>query len=278
LKGAWRFLDQVDGGVSMPFRVDCPKCKGTLNLADDKRGKKIRCSKCQGVFVAMPAKAGTPAPSTARKTKPAQPDPEPEIIEEVEEEVEIDEEERPRRRARSRERDEADEDDQPEKMVFRPKRRVFNTALFMGVMMSVAVVVGAVGAGWWIVNRMNPGVDDYDSAMSQYISLCREAATAVEKAKDDDSAKEAAEKLDAISARMEALGKRLSTMELPTPEVEQKHESERGSVESRFDVIAQKAQETTRGSPALRNACERFRRAIQLIGEQKEERKSKRSA
>jgi predicted Zn finger-like uncharacterized protein len=61
----------------MPIRVTCPECRGALSVQDAVRGKKIRCPKCQHVFVAAPAAPakGTPPPAarTAAKSSPARP-------------------------------------------------------------------------------------------------------------------------------------------------------------------------------------------------------------
>jgi predicted Zn finger-like uncharacterized protein len=42
----------------MPIHVACPECRSTYDLVDDQRGKKVRCKKCQFIFVAEPAKNG----------------------------------------------------------------------------------------------------------------------------------------------------------------------------------------------------------------------------
>jgi predicted Zn finger-like uncharacterized protein len=42
----------------MPIRVACPECRSTYDLVDDQRGKKVRCKKCQFVFVAETARNG----------------------------------------------------------------------------------------------------------------------------------------------------------------------------------------------------------------------------
>ncbi len=41
----------------MPFNAACPECRATYLLADEQKGKKVRCKKCQAVFV-----AGSPQP------------------------------------------------------------------------------------------------------------------------------------------------------------------------------------------------------------------------
>src|SRR6266446_3428519 len=42
----------------MPIHVACPECRSTYDLVDDQQGKKVRCKKCQFVFVAEPARNG----------------------------------------------------------------------------------------------------------------------------------------------------------------------------------------------------------------------------
>jgi LSD1 subclass zinc finger protein len=53
----------------MPFQAMCPQCRKTLRLADETRGKKVRCSSCQEIFVAGAATPGAGAASV----KPARP-------------------------------------------------------------------------------------------------------------------------------------------------------------------------------------------------------------
>jgi predicted Zn finger-like uncharacterized protein len=50
----------------MPIYAVCPECQSTYDLADDQRGKKVRCKKCQAVFeVGAPAE---PKRAEARRT------------------------------------------------------------------------------------------------------------------------------------------------------------------------------------------------------------------
>ncbi len=42
----------------MPIHVACPECRSTYDLVDDQQGKKVRCKKCQFVFIAEPMRNG----------------------------------------------------------------------------------------------------------------------------------------------------------------------------------------------------------------------------
>src|SRR4051812_20535172 len=61
--------------VAMPIRVTCPHCQGAYNLADEVRGKKVRCKSCKEIFTAEEeAPAPRETPSERRKgiaTEPA---------------------------------------------------------------------------------------------------------------------------------------------------------------------------------------------------------------
>lgn len=65
------------GRTPVPFRIRCPKCETAYNIADEKKGKSIRCSKCQEVFRAEPPDADDdetavqPASKATASKKPA---------------------------------------------------------------------------------------------------------------------------------------------------------------------------------------------------------------
>src|SRR5438874_8785210 len=53
----------------MPTNIGCPHCRLVLQLPDEFVGQKVRCSKCEAVFIADPrtnvtAQAATPGPSS----------------------------------------------------------------------------------------------------------------------------------------------------------------------------------------------------------------------
>lgn len=56
----------------MSIRVRCPKCDAAYNIADEKKGKSIRCAKCQTVF-----RAAAPEPDDDDDETEAQPAPKP---------------------------------------------------------------------------------------------------------------------------------------------------------------------------------------------------------
>lgn len=41
-------------GSTMATVVSCPNCKGRGNLPDHMVGKKIRCKRCESIFLAIP--------------------------------------------------------------------------------------------------------------------------------------------------------------------------------------------------------------------------------
>ncbi|HZY83838.1 MAG TPA: zinc-ribbon domain-containing protein, partial [Gemmataceae bacterium] len=59
----------------MPFQIVCPGCQARFQLAEEMRGKILRCSKCQQMFAAgTPAPAARPAPARPPEApKPAPP-------------------------------------------------------------------------------------------------------------------------------------------------------------------------------------------------------------
>jgi S1-C subfamily serine protease len=59
-----RTSDSQEGRLIMPFQTICPDCQTPYNLADRCNGQKVRCKKCQGIFLARevaPKKPGSPA-------------------------------------------------------------------------------------------------------------------------------------------------------------------------------------------------------------------------
>ena len=62
--------------VPMPIHVVCPECQSAYDLAEEQRGKKVRCKKCANVFLAETAAPAKPAPKEAvREVKAALPRP-----------------------------------------------------------------------------------------------------------------------------------------------------------------------------------------------------------
>jgi predicted Zn finger-like uncharacterized protein len=43
------------GEIAMPIVIQCPSCDSRLKVSEEKRGKKLRCPKCEEVFKADPA-------------------------------------------------------------------------------------------------------------------------------------------------------------------------------------------------------------------------------
>src|SRR5262245_46572259 len=99
----------------MAFKHKCPECKGILNLQDNLRGKRVRCSKCQEVFTVpkadddegeedlVPSQAAEEAIQTQpRNSKTG-------VRSSRRRDEEEDEEDRPR----SRRRDDDEEEDRP---------------------------------------------------------------------------------------------------------------------------------------------------------------------
>jgi predicted Zn finger-like uncharacterized protein len=91
----------------MPEQICCPECNATLRVPDSLLGKAVKCPKCQTTFTAELEEpeerervVREPAPSSARRQRPALRQEEDEEEEELPEEEE--EEERPRRRKRRR--------------------------------------------------------------------------------------------------------------------------------------------------------------------------------
>src|SRR4051812_35759735 len=51
----------------MPIQFPCPGCGGRLKVSEEMAGRKVRCSKCQGVAQVPAAEEPQPAPAPARK-------------------------------------------------------------------------------------------------------------------------------------------------------------------------------------------------------------------
>ena len=54
----------------MPIQAKCPECSTIYNLADEQRGKRVRCRSCEGTFIvaaAIKPKAGAAEPAPPRK-------------------------------------------------------------------------------------------------------------------------------------------------------------------------------------------------------------------
>jgi predicted Zn finger-like uncharacterized protein len=47
----------------MPVRVTCPECDAVMSVEDDKRGKRVRCRKCEAPILVPAAKAKAPPPA-----------------------------------------------------------------------------------------------------------------------------------------------------------------------------------------------------------------------
>lgn len=250
----------------MAIRVICSQCKADFKLADDKRGKKIRCPKCGEVFLAQPMKAGTVV--ATQKAKPSRPAKErvAEIDDEaeVDDEVEIDEEERPARPSKNRARD-VDQEDRPAKgkKSFRPKKTI-NVNLIVGMCLGTCILVACLVGGWFAYQKLTKGGNEVEDAWKSLILITQDASVALEKAKDEDSSKDVAEKLDAICNRLDALAKRMDSMSSPSAQedarLKQKYESELTAIAVKLDTNFQKSQAATNSEPTLRIAFERFKR------------------
>jgi predicted Zn finger-like uncharacterized protein len=105
----------------MPVLVECPSCETQLKTAEDKRGKKIRCPKCQQVFQVP---LGTSAPKKSRPRDDDDEEPAPALPSRESRPADDDETGFSERRVpsrRSRDDDEDDDRDMPRRA--RPVRR-----------------------------------------------------------------------------------------------------------------------------------------------------------
>jgi predicted Zn finger-like uncharacterized protein len=125
----------------MPIRIECPGCQASYAVADDLRGKKIRCRKCQAVVAV--GGAARPASSEATQARPpARRGPAPAARRRD------DEDDRPRRR-----RDDDDENDRPRRRR-RPdddeERSGTSPLVWVGAGVGGLVVVAAVVVIVWL--------------------------------------------------------------------------------------------------------------------------------
>jgi predicted Zn finger-like uncharacterized protein len=134
----------------MPIQSACPKCQAVYTLSDDQEGKKVRCRKCQGIFVVPPSRPSRatahagPAPARVREpVKPRRDEEEDQIVD------------RPSRvpsrkaapaadrsSASARSRGEELEDD-PDERKDRPRRKAANVLEAGNVLLWVLVGLGS---------------------------------------------------------------------------------------------------------------------------------------
>lgn len=55
----------------MPVSAQCPSCKSAVQIADHLLGQKLRCGKCQNIFIVNPPKPKSPPPPAPAAQKPA---------------------------------------------------------------------------------------------------------------------------------------------------------------------------------------------------------------
>ena len=101
----------------------CPKCKALFRLADEMAGKRVKCKKCEHVFVVAGGDKGAPDDSAAVKSVPKAPAAPPK--KDTDDSATDDNGEVPRRRKKpvSRNEDELDDDDNDDSSSRRSKRR-----------------------------------------------------------------------------------------------------------------------------------------------------------
>jgi predicted Zn finger-like uncharacterized protein len=124
----------------MPVRTSCPDCATSYTLADDQRGKKVRCKNCQAVFTVAaappPRKEPPPAPVTERPARAV-----PKAAASA-----------PRRRA------DPEDDERPARRrpAAAPEGKKTNAPLFIGLSVLAVLVVagGGLGVGFWIKNSV----------------------------------------------------------------------------------------------------------------------------
>jgi HEAT repeat protein/S1-C subfamily serine protease/DNA-directed RNA polymerase subunit RPC12/RpoP len=144
----------------MPVRLTCPKCDASLSVEEDKRGKKIRCRKCEAVIL-VPAKAKPAAVEVVDdddeeivEVGPAKKKPLVEIDDDEDEEnIQVGP---PRKKAAAaakpmRRRDERYEDDEEEDVPRRKSGKGTPSGMVLalgGIGLVLVLGVVAIGA-WW---------------------------------------------------------------------------------------------------------------------------------
>jgi uncharacterized protein (TIGR03067 family) len=140
----------------MPLVVAC-KCGTRLRVADENRGKKVRCPTCQGIIVVPPEAAAGPttAPKPAREPKGAKRRPVPA-------EDSADEDEAPRRRPR-RDEDADEEEASPHKGGKRgaaPKKKSScGTAFVIFSAVGLLLLLACSGLGYWALTGLKSGLE-----------------------------------------------------------------------------------------------------------------------
>jgi hypothetical protein len=260
----------------------CPECKQKLRLsANVSAGKRIKCPKCAAVFSAAddadeeairPAKdaATRPAPKAAKATRP-----EPEL-DELEEEDEIprkgkrrpadeeadEDEPRPRSKRRTVEDDE-DDDDRPVRRRRKKRARKGNPVLVWGAVGGGVALVAAVGVVLLIVlGGGGGGAGQQEQVLKDIVQVMREFRQTLESVKDQDSARAAASRLDALSDRLDALTKKAKGLpkvsRAEDERLKAKYKPEMDQLEQGMQQVGVQAGMNSRGEPSFMAALQKF--------------------
>lgn len=139
----------------MAIRVVCPHCDAAFNVAEELKGKKVRCRECEKpvpVVAAKPQKMDDQEEREERvQSKPRKPMPAP-ARRRGDEEVE-----RPARRQAKR-YDEDDEDDDDDRPALRKEKKKSSAAplIIAAVGGGVVLIGGVIGLIWWLTSEKKP--------------------------------------------------------------------------------------------------------------------------
>jgi hypothetical protein len=133
------FHPSSQGTTLMPITATCPGCNATFTLAESFWGKKVRCKKCQEMFLVGAGPRQAPAEVRAEEDRFAEDrdDSEPRDTQ-------------PRRRGQP----ERDEPDEPRRRKGRPERKQGGRSVLLWVFLGVGLfLAGGAGVGLWLLLR-----------------------------------------------------------------------------------------------------------------------------
>src|ERR1051326_8823294 len=195
----------------------CDHCEARLRVSAASAGKKVRCPKCKDVFRAPDAEAeqeGEQVRSSKKTVMPAV------AIKVTERRSEDDEDEdKPRRAIRRRHDDDDDDDDEDRPRRRKRRSRAERSSLPLlliggGGLLVILIAGGIVAAILFFNGKKNSAYAKNEAAIKEVIELMNMLCDALESVKDEQSAKQAAVKINEVCDRLVGLDKRIPS--LPT--------------------------------------------------------------
>ncbi len=135
-----------------------------------------------------------------------------------------------------------------------------NVVVYVAVPIAILFVLGAIGVIALIANRKNNGAEA--EKLSDQLATDFESLTStLESVKDEQTAKQAAKRIDEIAERIETNDKRFKKMKVSKAkyeELQRKAKARLGKVVPRFVLARERAMEVSNDDPALRKAVSKI--------------------